>query len=148
MSTFKIRTICLRSDGAPIDLALTASAKSTCYGILGIFRSPCREMEKPRRRYKRRWKDHHPTANRELFGASRISSASERSRRAEPETLQPMIIAEMQTKIATLAVGEAVSRWKSVHRRVLFAQRRPSGGEGVMLSTAAMMATSRGLIRP
>ena len=63
------------------------------------------------RRYKRRLKDHHKERVQpvELFGASSyILAASEDSDAAEPETLQPIIVAEMETKIPSLSVGEAV----------------------------------------
>ena len=63
------------------------------------------------RRYKRRLKDHHKdrTDPVELIGASSYILASDHDdAESEPETLQPVIVAEMETKIPTLTVGEAV----------------------------------------
>ena len=77
-------------------------------------------------------KDHHRERPEpvELFGASSYILASESDSDAqEPETLQPMIIAEMQTKIANLSVGEAVMQMEiSGSRVVVF---RKEGKEGV-----------------
>jgi hypothetical protein len=89
-------------------------------------------MEKQLRRYKRRLKDHHRERAQpvELFGASSYILASESDSDAqEPETLQPMIIAEMQTKIATLSVGEAVMQMEISGTPVVVF--RKDGKEGV-----------------
>ncbi len=94
-----------------LSTGLTASAKAHNADIYGSFDDCCEKMEKQLRRYKRRLKDHHRARAEpvELGGASSYILASESdSETQEPETLQPMIIAEMQTKIATLSVGEAV----------------------------------------
>jgi hypothetical protein len=89
-------------------------------------------MEKQLRRYKRRLKDHHKERPEpvELLGASSYILASESDSDAqEPETLQPMIIAEMQTKIATLSVGEAVMHMELAGAPVLVF--RKEGKEGL-----------------
>ena len=94
-----------------LSTGLTASAKAHNVDIYGAFDDCNEKMEKQLRRYKRRLKDHHKDRPEpvELLGASSYILASESDSDAqEPETLQPMIIAEMQTKIATLSVGEAV----------------------------------------
>jgi ribosomal subunit interface protein len=94
-----------------LSTGLTASARAHNADIYGSFDACCEKMEKQLRRYKRRLKDHHRERAEpvELGGASSyILASSSDSDAQEPETLQPMIIAEMQTKIATLSVGEAV----------------------------------------
>ena len=94
-----------------LSTGLTASAKAHNTDIYGSFDDCCEKMEKQLRRYKRRLKDHHRVRAEpvELGGASSyILAASGDSDAQEPDTLQPMIIAEMQTKIAKLSVGEAV----------------------------------------
>ncbi|EEB83279.1 ribosome hibernation-promoting factor, HPF/YfiA family [Roseobacter sp. GAI101] len=115
-----------------LSTGLTASAKAHATDIYGSFDSCCAKMEKQLRRYKRRLKDHHRDRSEpvELFGASSYILASEPDTDAqEPETLQPMIIAEMQTKIATLSVGEAVMQMEiSGSPVVVF---RKDGKEGV-----------------
>ena len=94
-----------------LSTGLTASAKAHATEIYNAFDGCIEKMEKQLRRYKRRLKDHHKERVEpvELSGASSYILASDSETDAqEPETLQPMIIAEMQTKIATLSVGEAV----------------------------------------
>lgn len=94
-----------------LSTGLTASAKAHATEIYAAFDACSEKMEKQLRRYKRRLKDHHRERATpvELMGASSYILASEKDAEGdEPETLQPMIIAEMQTKIATLSVGEAV----------------------------------------
>ena len=94
-----------------LSTGLNASAKAKATEIYAAFDSCCEKMEKQLRRYKRRLKDHHKERAEpvELLGASSYILASDSDSDAqEPDTLQPMIIAEMQTKVPTLSVGEAV----------------------------------------
>jgi ribosomal subunit interface protein len=115
-----------------LSTGLTASAKAHATDIYSSFDSCAAKMEKQLRRYKRRLKDHHRARPQpvELFGASSYVLASESDSDAqEPESLQPMIIAEMQTKIANLSVGEAVMQMEiSGSPVVVF---RKEGKEGV-----------------
>ena len=115
-----------------LSTGLTASAKAHNPEIYAAFDSCAEKMEKQLRRYKRRLKDHHKDRAEpvELFGASSYILASESDSDAqEPETLQPMIIAEMQTKIATLSVGEAVMQMELAGAPVLVF--RNEGKEGL-----------------
>lgn len=115
-----------------LSTGLTASAKAHSTEIYGAFDACNEKMEKQLRRYKRRLKDHHKDRAEpvELYGASSYILASEDGADAqEPETLQPMIIAEMQTKIATLSVGEAVMQMELAGAPVLVF--RKEGTEGV-----------------
>ncbi|MGB0902191.1 ribosome hibernation-promoting factor, HPF/YfiA family [Halocynthiibacter sp.] len=94
-----------------LSTGLTAQAKAHATEIYAAFDSCGDKMEKQLRRYKRRLKNHHNTRAEpvELFGASSyILASGAESEAEEPETLQPMIIAEMETKIPSLSVGEAV----------------------------------------
>ena len=94
-----------------LSTGLTAQAKGHAAEIYAAFES-CREkMDKQLRRYKRRIRNHHSdrTAPVEFGGASSyILAASEDTEDVEPDTLQPMVIAEMETKIPSITVGEAV----------------------------------------
>ena len=90
---------------------LTAQAKAHAIDIYAAFDQCAQKMEKQLRRYKRRLKDHHrertqPVESSE--GAAYILASTEGAEETEPETLQPIIIAEMGTKIPSLSVGEAV----------------------------------------
>ncbi|QFT58175.1 Putative sigma-54 modulation protein [Sulfitobacter sp. THAF37] len=115
-----------------LSTGLNASAKAHSNEIYSAFDACCEKMEKQLRRYKRRLKDHHQTRAEpvELFGASSyILASTDDSDAQEPETLQPMIIAEMQTKIATLSVGEAVMQMELAGSPVLVF--RKEGNEGL-----------------
>ena len=93
-----------------LSTGLTASAKAHATDIYGSFDSCCAKMEKQLRRYKRRLKDHHRDRAEpvELFGASSYILASETDTDAqEPETLQPMIIAEMPVSLSPASMA----RW-------------------------------------
>ncbi len=94
-----------------LSTGLNASAKAHATEIYGAFDSCRDKMEKQLRRYKRRLKDHHKdrTEPVEVFGAaSYVLDGSAHEEAQEPETLQPIIVAEMETRIPSLTVGEAV----------------------------------------
>lgn len=94
-----------------LSTGLTAQARAHATEIYAAFDSCCEKMEKQLRRYKRRLKDHHRDRAEpvELMGASSyILAGSDTDEGTEPESLQPMIIAEMETKIPSISVGEAV----------------------------------------
>jgi len=101
---------------------LTAQAKGQAHDIYAAFDVCAERMDKQLRRYKRRLKDHHRerVAPVEFADApSYILAADERSNGVEPETLQPMIIAEMETRIPSISVGEAVMQMELGHSDVL-----------------------------
>ena len=94
-----------------LSTGLTAQASAKAHEIYGAFDACCEKMEKQLRRYKRRLKDHHRERAEpvELFGASSyILAANGEEVESEPESLQPIIVAEMETQIPSLSVGEAV----------------------------------------
>ncbi len=118
-----------------LSTGLTASAKANSNDIYGAFDACNAKMEKQLRRYKRRLKDHHKDRVEpvELFGASSyILASTEDADVQEPETLQPMIIAEMQTKIATLSVGEAVMHMELAGAPVLVFRKEGKDGVNVV----------------
>tara|TARA_R110002110_G_scaffold13596_24_gene64855 strand:+ start:1897 stop:2460 length:564 start_codon:yes stop_codon:yes gene_type:complete len=118
-----------------LSTGLTASAKAHSTEIYGAFDACNEKMEKQLRRYKRRLKDHHKDRAEpvELFGAaSYILASTDDSDAQEPETLQPMIIAEMQTKIATLSVGEAVMQMEISGAPVLVFRKEGKDGLNVV----------------
>ena len=118
-----------------LSTGLTAQAKGHAHEIYAAF-DACREkMEKQLRRYKRRLKDHHRDRAEpvELFGASSYILASEEDSDAiEPETLQPMIVAEMEMKIPSLSVGEAVMQMELAGAPVLVFRNESKNGVNVV----------------
>ena len=118
-----------------LSTGLTASAKAASTEIYGAFDACSNKMEKQLRRYKRRLKDHHKERAEpvELFGVSSyILASSSDADEQEPETLNPMIIAEMQTKIATLSVGEAVMQMELAGAPVLVFRNEGKNGLNVV----------------
>jgi hypothetical protein len=92
-------------------------------------------MDKQLRRYKRRLKDHH--CDREvpvelLGGSSYILVLGTNDGESEPETLQPMIIAEMEAQIPALTVGEAVMQMELAGADFLVFRNEAKGGLNVV----------------
>jgi ribosomal subunit interface protein len=82
------------------------------------------------RRYKRRLRDHH-RAETETFRAAQYILAPEAEEEAEPAvngTEAPAVIAEMQTEIPTLTVGEAVMRLDLSNLKAMMFLNRAHGG--------------------
>lgn len=94
-----------------LSTGLNAAAKACATEIYAAFERCQTKLEKQLRRYKRRLKDHHRQRAQpvELSEASSyiLSSAAETAD-IEPDSLQPIIIAETEAKIPSLSVGEAV----------------------------------------
>ena len=105
-----------------LSTGLTAQAKAHANDIYAAFDGCAEKMEKQLRRYKRRLKDHHKDRVQpvELLDASTyILASTDGPDDSEPDTLQPMIIAEMETKIPSLSVGEAVMQMELAGAPVL-----------------------------
>ncbi|MGF1660515.1 MAG: ribosome hibernation-promoting factor, HPF/YfiA family [Rubrimonas sp.] len=100
---------------------LTAQATATAHDVYAAFDGCAERIEKQMRRYKRRLKDHH--AGRadpiEAVAAAAYVLAGDQDRQDEPETLDPVIVAEMKMDIQTISVGEAVMQMELAHAPVL-----------------------------
>jgi len=118
-----------------LSTGLTASARAHATEIYAAFDGCGEKMDKQLRRYKRRLKDHHKDRADpvELIGASSYILASEHTEpESEPDTLQPVIVAEMETKIPSLSVGEAVMQMELAHAPVLVFKNESSHGVNVV----------------
>jgi len=105
-----------------LSTGLTAQARAHAHEIYAAFDSCCTKMEKQLRRYKRRLKDHHRERSQpvELSGVSSyILASDEGGSDAEPDSLQPVIVAEMETQVPSLSVGEAVMQMELAGAPVL-----------------------------
>lgn len=105
-----------------LSTGLTAQASAKAHEIHAAFDACCEKMDKQLRRYKRRLKDHHRDRPQpvELLGASSYILASDvEGTESEPDSLQPIIVAEMETKIPSLSVGEAVMQMELAGAPVL-----------------------------
>ena len=118
-----------------LSTGLTCQAKSHATEIYASFDKTLEKMDKQLRRYKRRLKDHHRARGEpvELSGASSYILASEAADASEePETLQPIIVAEMETKIPELSVGEAVMQMELAGAPVLVFRNENKDGLNVV----------------
>lgn len=118
-----------------LSTGLTAQAKAHATEIYAAFDSCGEKMEKQLRRYKRRLKDHHRERAQpvELSGAaSYILASQEANDEDEPETLTPLIVAEMETKIPSLSVGEAVMQMELAGAPVLVFHNEKHGSINVV----------------
>jgi ribosomal subunit interface protein len=118
-----------------LSTGLTAQATGNAPDIYAAFEKCNERLEKQLRRYKRRLKNHHreraePVA---LFGASSYILASGGDEEAsEPESLQPMIIAEMESRIPEISVGEAVMQMELAGSQLLVFRNERHGGINVV----------------
>lgn len=118
-----------------LSTGLTASAKASDHEIYASFDQCCEKMEKQLRRYKRRLKDHHSKRSEPVehfLGSSYILAGSEGENEDEPDSLQPMIIAEMEAKIPSLSVGEAVMQMEIAGAPVLVFRNEGHDGLNVV----------------
>jgi len=104
-----------------LSTGLTVQAKAYAGEIYAAYEACADKLDKQLRRYKRRLKNHHKDRSEpvEIFGAASYILAATDTEEAEPESLQPMIIAEMETKVPSLSVGEAVMQMELAGAPVL-----------------------------
>lgn len=119
-----------------LSTGLTASAKGHAHEIYNAFDSTCDKMEKQLRRYKRRLKDHHRDRQSpvESVGAPMyvLAPSGHEEEEHEPRDLQPMIVAEMETKIPSLSVGEAVMQMELSGASVMVFRNEKHSGVNVV----------------
>ncbi|MBU2992249.1 ribosome-associated translation inhibitor RaiA [Octadecabacter sp. 1_MG-2023] len=118
-----------------LSTGLTAQAKGHATEIYAAFDSATEKMDKQLRRYKRRLKDHHKERSQpvELSDAgSYILASNSESEDSEPEGVTSMIVAEMETKIPELSVGEAVMQMEIANSPVLVFRNEGHSGVNVV----------------
>lgn len=119
-----------------LSTGMTAQAKAHASDVYDGFDGAANKMEKQLRRYKRRLKDHHKNNETpiEAFGAPAyiLDAGNHEDESQEPETLQPVIVAEMETKVQSLSVGEAVMQMELAHAPVLVFRNTKHGGVNVV----------------
>ena len=118
-----------------LSTGLTAQAKAKAHEIYEAFDKCAGKMEKQLRRYKRRLKDHHKERKQPVelsSGSSYILAAPNGADESEPESLQPIIIAEMETKIPSISVGEAVMQMELAGAPALVFRNEGNNGINVV----------------
>ena len=116
-----------------LSTGLNAQAKGRAGDVYDCFEVATKHLETQLRRYKRRLKDHHKDRVDpiESIGApSYVIAASTDA--DEPETLTPIIVAEMETKVQTLSVGEAVMQMELSGESMLVFRNTTHGGVNVV----------------
>ncbi len=119
-----------------LSTGLTVQAKARADEIYASFEGAIDRMEKQVRRYRRRLKAHH--RNREIpieaTGAPSyiLASGDDHHDAAEPETLTPIIVAEMETRVPYLSVGEAVMQMELAGAGMLVFRNDAHGGVNVV----------------
>lgn len=118
-----------------LSTGLTAQASGKAHEIYSAFDSSSEKMDKQLRRYKRRLKDHHAGRSQpvELSDAgSYILEPRDESDEASQDTVNAMIVAETETKIPELSVGEAVMQMEIASAPVLVFRNEKHNGINVV----------------
>jgi ribosomal subunit interface protein len=117
-----------------LSTGLTATARGHSTEVYAAFDN-CREkMDKQLRRYKRRIRDHHARAKPvEFMGAPLYVLAPEHDDADDDSASRdPIIIAEMETKISVLSVGEAVMQMELSGAAFLVFRNEKNGGVNIV----------------
>lgn len=118
-----------------LSTGLSAQARGHATEIYPAFES-CREkMDKQMRRYKRRLRNHRLDRTEPVEfggGSSYILAPSEEVEDAEATSLQPIVIAEMEAKIPSITVGEAVMQLELAGQKLLVFRNEGHGGVNVV----------------
>jgi ribosomal subunit interface protein len=118
-----------------LSTGLTAQAKAHDHEIYAALDAAAEKLEKQLRRYKRRLKDHHKERAQPVEfseASSYILAQQSDSTDNEPESLQPLIVAEMEQKIQSLSVGEAVMQMELAGAPVLVFKNEGHNGVNVV----------------
>ena len=116
-----------------LSTGLNAQAKGRAGDVYDSFEVAVNRLETQLRRYKRRLKDHHKDRIDpiESLGVPSYILASGTDA-DEPESLQPIIVAEMETKVQSLSVGEAVMQMELSGADMLVFRNTTHGGVNVV----------------
>lgn len=118
-----------------LSTGLTAQASGHAPDIYAAFES-CREkMDKQMRRYKRRLRNHHRDRAEPVEferSAGYILAPSEGPEDSDTDTLQPVVVAEMESKIPLITVGEAVMQLELAGQQFLVFRNEGHGGVNVV----------------
>ena len=115
---------------------MKAQATARAEEIYAAFDGAVERMEKQLRRYKRRLKDHHRDRQDpiEAIGETTYILAGEGNdvEGEEPASLQPVIVAETETQVQLLSVGEAVMQMELAGADLLVFRNEAHGGVNVV----------------
>lgn len=118
-----------------LSTGLNVQAKGASPEIYAAFEQCKERMDKQLRRYKRRLKDHHKDRIEPVAFESAgmyVLTADEDEWETQEDGLQPMIIAEMETQVPTLSVGDAVMQMELSGTPLLVFRNEKHGGVNVV----------------
>ncbi|MEL6582477.1 MAG: ribosome-associated translation inhibitor RaiA [Pseudomonadota bacterium] len=118
-----------------LSTGMSSQAKARASEIYAAFDLSAEKIEKQLRRYKRRLKDHHKDRSDpiEMIGApSYVLAASSDDEGGDADLHEPIIIAETQTNVPVLSVGEAVMQMELKHEKFLVFRNTSHGRVNVV----------------
>ena len=118
-----------------LSTGLTAQATDHATEIYAAFDGCSEKMDKQLRRYKRRLKDHHKERSQPVElsdSSSYILAPNDDENEAENGTVNAMIVAEMEEKIQSRSVGEAVMQMELANKPVLVFRNEKHNGVNVV----------------
>lgn len=116
---------------------MIVQAKAKAGEVYASFEGALDRMEKQLRRYKRRLRDHHRSREEPIMAMEAQTyildgGPDHGPDYDEPESLQPVIVAEMETKVPHLSVGEAVMQMELAGAHLLVFRNDAHGGVNVV----------------
>ena len=117
--------------GVHIGKGISVQAEGSHDDAYAAFDSAAGRIEKQLRRYKRRLRDHHKGHSGDVMPSAQYVLAAEHDDSPEPEGengWEPVVVAEMETSIDALTVGEAVMRMDLASAPALMFRNRAHGG--------------------
>ena len=115
---------------------MIVQAKARAGEIYASFEGALERMEKQLRRYKRRLRDHHRAREEPILAMDAqsyiLEGGLDDEDYTEPDTLQPVIVAEMETRVPHLSVGEAVMQMELAGAHLLVFRNDAHGGVNVV----------------
>ncbi|MCJ8138366.1 ribosome hibernation-promoting factor, HPF/YfiA family [Falsirhodobacter halotolerans] len=119
-----------------LSTGLSVSAKGRATEIYAAFEAAREKMDKQIRRYKRRLRDHHKARTTPVVfggGSSYILAPTEDADDDHKgQEWQPIIVAETETKVPAITVGEAVMQLELGGQQMLVFRNEGHGGVNVV----------------
>ncbi len=113
-----------------IGKGITVQSEGKAGDAHAAFDAAAERMDKRLRRYKRRLRDHHRGHAPDAIAAQQyiLAAEPEAEEAEEPTGWTPVVVAEMETAVDTLTVGEAVMRLDLSGAPALMFRNRGHGG--------------------
>lgn len=118
-----------------LSTGMTVQATAKADEVYASFEGAVDRMEKQLRRYKRRLKDHHRDRQDPIEAMEALAyvlQSHDHDEAEEPSSLQPVIVAEMATRVPRFSVGEAVMQMELAGAQLLVFRNDAHGGINVV----------------